>query len=236
MQRRVPRLGAAPSPEGAAHAAAARERAEAQAQQVAQALTEVHVEDVVEDEVDGEVDRLQHVRHLDGHHERRVLLLAARAHAVLDEAQDLGGRHEQDVHDDDRDEDRRDAVVGVDVRGRHAVAAPQAGRLAQGLHEAHIAEGEHGERQADAEREVQPVVDRVRPLPHHHVVVPEVHVVAVAARDRLDLELEEARDVEDDAHRRDERDRRLHAHHADHVARLERVADGQVASHRHDDR
>ena len=165
-----------------------------------------------------------------------MLVLAVCAHAVLDEAQDLGGRHKQDVHDYYGDKDGRDAVVGVDVRGRHAVATTELRRFTESLHEPHVAEGENGERKADAEREVQPVVDVVRALPHHHVVVAEVHVMAVSARHRLDVEFEQARDVEDDAYGRHERYRCLHPHHADHVTRLERVADGQVTSHRHDNR
>ena len=67
-------------------------------------------------------------------------------------------------------------------------------------------------------------------------MVPEVHLATVPARDSLDLELQQSRDVEDDAHGRDESDRRLHTYHADDVARLERVTDCQIASHRHDDR
>ena len=165
-----------------------------------------------------------------------MLVLAVGAHAVLDEAEDLGRRHQHYVHDDDGDQNGRDAMVRVDVRRRDSVATPETRRLPQRLHQPHIAEGQHGERQSDPEREVEPVVDDVRTHPHHDVVVPEVHLATVSARHSLDLELQQSRDVEDNTHSRDESDRRLHSDHSDDVARLERVTDGQVASHRHDDR
>ena len=165
-----------------------------------------------------------------------MLVLAVGAHAVLYEAQDLGRRDQQYVHDDDGDQNGRDAMVGVDVRRRDSIATTQARRLPQRFHQSHIAEGQHGQGQSDTEREVEPVVDDVRTHPHHDIVIPEIHLATVSARHRLDLELQQSRDVEDDAHGGHESDRRLHAHHADDVARLERVADGQVASHRHDDR
>ena len=89
------------------------------ADEVSDGATEVEVEDDVEDEVEGEVDRLKDIGDVDGDDE--PLLTTAQRKLILNEEQKFRRRDEHNVGDDDRDEGRRDAVIGPQVLDRHAI-------------------------------------------------------------------------------------------------------------------
>ena len=62
------------------------------------------VQDEVQDEIRREVDHLKQIGHLDGEDESRRRGLVWQE-AILNEEQNLGRRHEHNIHDDDGDQD-----------------------------------------------------------------------------------------------------------------------------------
>lgn len=155
---------------------------------------------------------------------------------VLNEEQKFRRGDEHDVGDDDRDKGRCDAVISAQVVGTHAIHLPDTRRFSKSSHEADVADCEGRQRTDDAEPEVDPGVNCRRQMVLRQISeVLDVDLASLVAGQSLDVVLEEARYVEDDAAQTDADDRHFGSGHTDQTKHPERTTDGQVATRSHGD-
>ena len=177
----------------------------------------------------------------------RFLLFQRGVDHLSEDVADLSRRHQYGVHDDDDGQSQRDGVGRVRLTVTlssdvHIAVGPPASlelaahtaRVAYGAYQEEVGVGEDGQRQKDADDQIQGVVGPI----DGDVTLQQSWDLEVADAgaqvDARDGQVQEARHVQQDAEQKRDRDRAGGEPHSDDDASLQRMTDGQIAADGHD--